>query len=111
MAQRSASGLGMAGSRPAAAQRGGPLRSWHGMRPLSPWSAWRAARRRQAHPRLHRARRRHRAARPPPRLGSTLSKLESALKPVRLDIIDESYKHAGHAGNPSGSPDAETHFK
>ena len=24
---------------------------------------------------------------------------------------DESHLHAGHSGNPSGSPDAETHFK
>ena len=24
---------------------------------------------------------------------------------------DESFKHAGHSGNPSGDPDAETHFK
>ena len=24
---------------------------------------------------------------------------------------DESYQHAGHSGNPSGSADAETHFK
>jgi stress-induced morphogen len=28
-----------------------------------------------------------------------------------LNIVDESHKHAGHSGNPSGSPDAETHFK
>lgn len=28
-----------------------------------------------------------------------------------MNIIDESYKHAGHSGNPSGDPNAETHFK
>jgi stress-induced morphogen len=38
-------------------------------------------------------------------------KIESALKPVKLTIIDESHKHAGHAGNPGGGADAETHFK
>ncbi len=38
-------------------------------------------------------------------------KLEAALKPVQLKIVDESHKHAGHSGNPSGNPDAETHFK
>lgn len=38
-------------------------------------------------------------------------KLEAALKPRALIIIDESHKHAGHSGNPSGAPDAETHFK
>ena len=38
-------------------------------------------------------------------------KLTENLKPSVLNIVDESHKHAGHAGNPSGSPDAETHFK
>ena len=38
-------------------------------------------------------------------------KIEAALKPVKLQIVDESYKHAGHSGNPSGAADAETHFK
>jgi len=37
-------------------------------------------------------------------------KLE-ALSPVVLNIVNESYKHAGHAGNPGGGPDAETHFR
>lgn len=37
-------------------------------------------------------------------------KLET-LKPAVLNIVNESYKHAGHAGNPGGGPDAETHFK
>lgn len=49
-------------------------------------------------------------ARPPPR-AAPRSKITAALKPVKLDIIDESHKHAGHAGNPSGNPNAETHFK
>lgn len=46
-----------------------------------------------------------------PIASSMQRKLEAALKPVRLDIVDESYKHAGHSGNPSGDPNAETHFK
>ncbi len=34
-------------------------------------------------------------------------KLTAALSPVELDVVDESYKHAGHAGaNPAG----ESHF-
>jgi BolA family transcriptional regulator, general stress-responsive regulator len=36
------------------------------------------------------------------------SKLEAALAPTRLTIVDESSKHAGHAGNPGGG---ETHFR
>lgn len=35
-------------------------------------------------------------------------KLEDALKPTRLDIIDESHRHAGHAGH---NPDGESHFR
>jgi BolA protein len=35
-------------------------------------------------------------------------KLEAALKPVRLEIVDDSAKHAGHAGH---NPRGETHFK
>lgn len=38
-------------------------------------------------------------------------KLTEALRPTLLNIVDESHKHAGHAGNPSGAPDAETHFR
>lgn len=26
-------------------------------------------------------------------------------------MTNESHKHAGHSGNPSGAPDAETHFE
>lgn len=37
-------------------------------------------------------------------------KLES-LSPMVLNIVNESHKHAGHAGNPGGGPDAETHFR
>eukprot|EP00232_Nephroselmis_pyriformis_P021876 CAMPEP_0182856014 /NCGR_PEP_ID=MMETSP0034_2-20130328/2189_1 /TAXON_ID=156128 /ORGANISM="Nephroselmis pyriformis, Strain CCMP717" /LENGTH=98 /DNA_ID=CAMNT_0024987049 /DNA_START=113 /DNA_END=410 /DNA_ORIENTATION=- len=35
---------------------------------------------------------------------------EDAPSSSMLRIIDESHKHAGHSGNPSGDPDAETHF-
>jgi BolA protein len=34
-------------------------------------------------------------------------KLAERLAPVRLEIIDESYRHAGHAG---ARPEGETHF-
>jgi len=36
------------------------------------------------------------------------SKLTGALAPVRLDIIDESDRHAGHGGH---HPDGESHFR
>jgi BolA family transcriptional regulator, general stress-responsive regulator len=35
-------------------------------------------------------------------------KLEAALQPASLDVIDESHRHAGHAG---AHPDGETHFR
>jgi BolA family transcriptional regulator, general stress-responsive regulator len=35
-------------------------------------------------------------------------KLEQALAPVRLDVIDDSARHAGHAGS---RPEGETHFR
>lgn len=38
-------------------------------------------------------------------------KLETNLAPLVLNIVNESHKHAGHAGNPGGGPDAETHFR
>jgi len=38
-------------------------------------------------------------------------KLSESLSPVVLNIVNESHKHAGHAGNPGGGPDAETHFR
>ncbi|MGH7031062.1 MAG: BolA family protein [Stellaceae bacterium] len=34
-------------------------------------------------------------------------KLTERFAPTRLDIIDESYRHAGHAG---ARPEGETHF-
>jgi BolA family transcriptional regulator, general stress-responsive regulator len=34
-------------------------------------------------------------------------KLTERLAPIRLDIIDESHRHAGHAG---ARPEGETHF-
>jgi len=34
-------------------------------------------------------------------------KLEAALAPARLEVIDESHKHAGHAG---AQPGGESHF-
>lgn len=34
-------------------------------------------------------------------------KLTERLAPTRLDIIDESHRHAGHAG---ARPEGETHF-
>ena len=39
-------------------------------------------------------------------------KLQTALEPTVLEIVDESWQHAGHAGNPSTNDDgsAETHF-
>lgn len=39
------------------------------------------------------------------------AKVTSGLAPTSLIIKDESFMHAGHSGNPSGDPDAETHFK
>jgi stress-induced morphogen len=38
-------------------------------------------------------------------------KLSEALRPAQLSIKNESHLHAGHAGNPGGGPDAETHFR
>ena len=35
-------------------------------------------------------------------------KLQRALAPVRLAVIDESARHAGHAG---AKPEGETHFR
>jgi BolA family transcriptional regulator, general stress-responsive regulator len=36
------------------------------------------------------------------------TKIEAALAPVRLDIVDDSHRHAGHAGS---RPGGETHFR
>jgi BolA protein len=35
-------------------------------------------------------------------------KLTEALSPIELDVIDESSRHAGHAG---ARPEGETHFR
>jgi len=37
-----------------------------------------------------------------------LDKLARAFAPLRLDVIDESHQHAGHAGH---RPGGETHFR
>ena len=37
-------------------------------------------------------------------------KLTGLLRPSVLTISNESHKHAGHLGNPTGAADAETHF-
>jgi len=34
-------------------------------------------------------------------------KLEAAFSPTRLEIVDDSHRHAGHVG---ASPEGETHF-
>ena len=36
------------------------------------------------------------------------AKLEAAFSPVRLDVLDESDRHRGHAGHREGG---ETHFR
>jgi BolA protein len=36
------------------------------------------------------------------------AKLEAALQPTRLELLDESAQHAGHAG---ARPEGETHFR
>ncbi len=37
--------------------------------------------------------------------------LQETLQPTSLEIRNDSSKHAGHSGNPTGAPDAETHFQ
>ncbi|HLF58591.1 MAG TPA: BolA family protein [Alphaproteobacteria bacterium] len=37
-----------------------------------------------------------------------IAKLTEKLAPVRLDVIDDSARHAGHAG---ARPEGETHFR
>ena len=46
-----------------------------------------------------------------PLAASIQRKLLEALQPASLAVVNESHKHAGHSGNPSGAPDAETHFR
>jgi BolA protein len=36
------------------------------------------------------------------------AKLSAAFSPARLDVVDESHRHAGHAG---ARPEGETHFR
>lgn len=36
------------------------------------------------------------------------SKLKESFNPLELEVIDDSARHIGHAGNPDGG---ETHFK
>ena len=45
-----------------------------------------------------------------PLANSMRKKISDALKPSVLEIVDESWQHAGHSGNPSGDASAETHF-
>ena len=49
----------------------------------------------------------------PPTIQHTLSaKLEKALQPLALEVIDESHQHAGHMMHPGGvEPRGETHFR
>lgn len=45
---------------------------------------------------------------PSPRYADRIHrKLEAALQPVRLEVVDQSHLHAGHAG---ARPGGETHF-
>ena len=37
-------------------------------------------------------------------------KLTALLRPTTLLVVNDSHKHAGHSGNPSGAADAETHL-
>jgi BolA family transcriptional regulator, general stress-responsive regulator len=37
-----------------------------------------------------------------PRIAEIRSRLEAAFAPERLDIVDESHRHAGHAGAKDG---------
>jgi BolA protein len=40
------------------------------------------------------------------------AKLEEALQPLTLEVIDESHQHAGHMMHPGGvEPRGETHFR
>ncbi|MDB5509403.1 MAG: BolA family transcriptional regulator [Hyphomicrobiales bacterium] len=44
--------------------------------------------------------------------GRMTVKLQKALSPVSLDVIDESAQHAGHKFHPGGvEPRGETHFR
>ena len=41
------------------------------------------------------------------RAAQITAKLQAALQPERLEVVDESWKHAGHSG---ARPEGETHF-
>ncbi len=40
-----------------------------------------------------------------------LAKVEKAFECESVSLENQSHLHAGHTGNPTGAPDAETHFK
>ncbi len=40
-----------------------------------------------------------------------LAKVGEAIACESIDLRNDSHLHAGHTGNPTGAPDAETHFK
>eukprot|EP00884_Botryococcus_braunii_P014584 jgi/Botrbrau1/23126/Bobra.0243s0056.1 len=46
-----------------------------------------------------------------PRAAAIERKMREAFDPLVVNIIDDSQQHAGHAGNPSGDPSAETHLR
>lgn len=37
-------------------------------------------------------------------------KVTEGLAPVRLELVDQSHQHAGHAGAAAAGPGGETHF-
>lgn len=37
-------------------------------------------------------------------------KITKGLAPVRLELVDQSHRHAGHAGAATAGPGGETHF-
>jgi BolA protein len=39
-----------------------------------------------------------------------MEKLNEALAPELLDVVDDSHRHAGHLGNPGSAAGSETHF-
>jgi BolA protein len=39
-----------------------------------------------------------------------IEKLNQALAPELLDVVDDSHRHAGHLGNPGSAAGSETHF-
>ena len=48
------------------------------------------------------------AAHPTPVADAAWQRLTAALAPTRLELVDESARHAGHAG---ARPEGETHFR